>query len=271
MQAAGDRAKVFSRRAAFLGGAKLLLGSTLAARMYYLQVHQADRYSKLAYENRISIRLLPPPRGRIVDRFGTPMAVNEQNFRALVVAELSTDMNATLDALSQIIHVSDHDRQRILREVKRHRKFVPVAVRENLSWDEMAKIQVNAPDLPGVVIDEGLTRYYPYREHGAHVLGYVSSVSEKDLTGDPLLELPGFRIGKAGVERVYDLALRGKGGASKLVVDALGRVQEEYERKDGEPGAAIPLTLDMRLQKFAAERLGEESGSVVVIDRKSVV
>jgi len=264
--ATGDRSKIFTRRAAFLGGAKLFLGLTLAARMYYLQVIQADRYRMLADENRISIRLLPPPRGPIFDRYGTPLAVNEQNFRALVVAELSPDMNLTLDALSQIMPVSDHDRSRILREVKRHRKFVPVAVRENLTWDEMAQIQVNAPDLPGVVIDEGLTRYYPYRNHGAHLLGYVSSVSEEDLTGDPLLELPGFRIGKAGIERVYDMDLRGKGGASKLVVDALGRVQEEHEREEGLPGASVTLSIDMRLQKMAAERLGEESGSVVVLD-----
>ena len=261
-----DRIRLFNRRAAVLGGGQALLISALVGRMYYLQVVEADRYRMLAEENRINLRLLPPPRGRVLDRFGEPLAVNRQNFRVLVVSEQTRDLAATLDALAAVIDLSDYDRERVQKEVRRRRSFVPVTVRENLNWEEMARIQVNAPDLPGVIVDEGLTRHYPQNQTAAHVLGYVSSVDEDDLTGDPLLQLPGFRIGKAGMEQKFDLALRGAGGTSQVEVNALGRVIRELERKEGEAGTDLMLTLDERLQRFAAERLGAESAASVVMD-----
>ncbi len=261
-----ERGKLFTRRAAMLVAGQGGLTLALAGRMHYLQVIEAERYGILADENRISLRLLPPPRGLILDRFGREMAVNRQNFRVLVVREQTPDLMQTLDALSLIIPLSDGDKRRIRREVDRKRAFMPVNVRENLTWEEMAQIQINAPELPGVVIDEGLTRFYPYGDGGAQILGYVSSVSEKELTGEALLELPGFRIGKAGIEKVYDLALRGKGGNSKVEVNAFGRVIRELERKEGTPGVDITLTIDLELQQYAVGRVGEESAAVVVMD-----
>lgn len=261
-----DRIRLFNRRAAVLGGGKALLLSTLVGRMYYLQVIEADRYRMLAEENRINLRLLPPPRGRILDRFGEALAVNRQNFRVLIVSEQARDVVATLDALAEVIELSEYDRERVQSEVRRRRSFVPVTVRENLNWEDMARIQVNAPDLPGVIVDEGLTRHYPQTETAAHLLGYVSSVDEEDLTGDPLLQLPGFRIGKSGMEQKFDLALRGKGGTSQVEVNALGRVIRELERKEGEAGTDLTLTIDERLQSFAANRLGAESAATVVLD-----
>ena len=103
-----------------------------------------------------------------------------------------------------------------MRDVSRNRGFVPVTLRENLDWSEVSRIEVNAPDLPGVMIDVGQSRDYPHGEDLAHVLGYVAAVSPNEQTGDPLLELPGFRIGKAGVERTHDLILRGSSGSSKV-------------------------------------------------------
>jgi penicillin-binding protein 2 len=261
-----ERGKLFTRRTALLAGGQAVLTVALAGRMYYLQVIEAERYGILADENRISMRLLPPPRGLITDRFGREMAVNRQNFRVLVVREQTPDVGQTLDALGMVIPLTDADKRRIRREIERKRAFMPVQVKENLTWEEMAQIQINAPDLPGVVIDEGLTRFYPYAERGAQVLGYVSAVSERDLTGEALLELPGFRIGKAGIEKVYDLALRGKGGNFKVEVNALGRVIRELERKEGTPGVDLTLTIDLELQQFAVDQIGEESAAAVVMD-----
>lgn len=264
-----DRAKMFGRRAAALGLAKLGLFGILAGRMYYLQIVEGSRYATLADENRINIRLLPPPRGRILDRFGNPLADNEINYRALIVAEdtgKAGGMQATLERLARIVDISPKDIQRVLRDSKRRRSFVPIKVVENLTWEEVARIQVNSPDLPGIDIDVGQSRSYPNGETLAHVLGYVAQVSESDLTGDPLLELPGFRIGKAGVEKVHDLALRGAGGTSQVEVNALGRVKRELERKEGEPGAEVHLTIDLELQRYVEQRVGEESAAVVVLD-----
>jgi len=261
-----DRAKLFSRRALMLAGGKATLVGALAARMYYLQVLESDKYKMQAEDNRITTRLLAPPRGLILDRNGIAMAVNQQNYRVMVVAEQTPSLDYTLDALSKIIPIGETERARIHKEARKRRSFVPVSVRENLTWEEVARIEVNSPDLPGIVIDVGQSRYYPLESLGAHILGYVAQVSENDFTGDPLEELPGFRIGKGGVERIYDLALRGRAGTSALEVNSVGRVHRELERKEGEPGLDLRLTLDMRLQQYAAQRLGDESAAVVVMD-----
>lgn len=262
----GDRQKVFTRRAIVTAGGQSVLLSLLAGRLYYLQVVEADRYATLADDNRINLRLLPPPRGRINDRLGRPLAVNRQNYRIVVIAERSRNIEALLDAVARVVAISDADRRRILAEVRRKRKFVPVTVREDLAWDEVARIAVNTPDLPGLAVEEGQSREYLHGQILAHVLGYVAPVSEAELTGDPLLELPGFRIGKSGIEQSADLLLRGTAGRSQVEVNAVGRATRELSREDGQPGADINLTLDLDLQRLASERLGNESGAVVLLD-----
>lgn len=258
--------KLFTRRALLLGAGKLGLASALFARLYYLQVVEADRYAMLADDNRINLRLLPPPRGRIFDRTGERLADNVQNYRVVLVPEQTPDVLATLDALGRLIPVPEHVVRRVLREVRRRRAFVPVTVVENLSWEEMARVEVNAPDLPGIAIDAGRSRFYPYGEKAVHLVGYVAAVSESELGDDPLLELPEFRIGKNGVEKQHDLDMRGKAGSLQVEVNAVGRIVRELARNEGEAGQDIVLTIDMGLQAFAAERFGEESGGAVVLD-----
>ncbi|MDG2285516.1 MAG: penicillin-binding protein 2, partial [Alphaproteobacteria bacterium] len=260
-----SRFKSFSRRVAILGGGKVVLLSILAGRMYQLQVIESDKYKTLADENRINLRLLPPPRGRIIDRYGRPLAINQENYRVTLVAEQVRDIDTMLDTLSGIISLEDYERQRILREVRRRRGFVPVTVRENLNWRDVSRIEVNAPDLPGLSIEVGQSRQYPFSEDFAHVLGYVSAVSEKEVTGDPLLELPGFKIGKNGVERIFDLNLRGKAGNSQVEVNAVGRVIRELSRQEGQPGADLKLTIDRDLQKLTADRLRQEKSAAAVV------
>jgi len=267
------RYKSYARRMALLAGGKLAIFCILGGRLYQLQVLQSHRYQVLADENRINLRLLPPPRGRILDRFGAPIAINRENYRVLLVAENAQDkvgardIEGTLDSLGEIIPLGPNERQRILREVRKRRSFVPVTIRENLDWKEVARIEVNAPELPGVTIDVGQSREYPYANTLSHILGYVAAVSEKDLTGDPLLELPGFHIGKNGIEKIYDLRLRGKAGNSQVEVNAVGRVIRELERHEGQTGDDIRLSIDFGLQEFVTKRLEKEkSAAAVVID-----
>lgn len=259
----GARQKLFTRRAALLFGGKVALASVLFGRMYYLQVVSSDEYAMLAEENRINMRLLPPPRGRIIDRFGVELANNRQNYRVLLVPEQTESVEETLAKLAQIVDINE---RRILRDIARQRRFMPVTVAENLTWEAFSQINVNLPELPGVQPDVGETRFYPYGGEMAHVVGYVSAVSEKELTGDPLLELPGFRIGKNGVEKVQDIRLRGKAGVSRVEVNAYGRVIRELARTDGQPGHDVVLTVDRELQSFITNRLGEQSAGAVVMD-----
>ena len=261
-----DKGKVLIRRSLIMALIKFLLLMVIIARLYYLQVYQADRYKTLADENRISTRLLVPPRGIIFDRNGVTIASNQQNFQALIVAEQAPNVQETLDAFKKIMPLSEAEEVRIKKDLKRNRSFVPIKIRDNLSWEEVSRIQLNAPDLPGIVIDEGLTRYYPFGAGMAHILGYVSSVSDKDVKDDPLLEVPGFKIGKSGIEKYLEKALRGESGNLKLEVNAYGRIMKEIERVDGIPGKDVQLTIDSRLQQKAFELFGEESGAAVLLD-----
>ena len=261
-----DKGKVLIRRSLIMALIKFLLLMVIIARLYYLQVYQADRYKTLADENRISTRLLVPPRGIIFDRNGVTIASNQQNFQALIVAEQAPNVQETLDAFKKIMPLSEAEEERIKKDLKRNRSFVPIKIRDNLSWEEVSRIQLNAPDLPGIVIDEGLTRYYPFGAGMAHILGYVSSVSDKDVKDDPLLEVPGFKIGKSGIEKYLEKALRGESGNLELEVNAYGRIMKEIERVDGIPGKDVQLTIDSRLQQKAFELFGEESGAAVLLD-----
>ncbi len=267
MQAAGSRYKSFTRRAALMGGGQAALMTILAGRLYYLQVVRAEQYRTLADENRISLRLLPPARGRILDRAAIELANNQQNFRVLLVPEHATGgITETLDALSALVPIDNHDRRRILREIKRNRKFVPVTVLENLSWSEFSRVNVRLPNLPGIQPDVGESRHYPLGDAFAHLVGYVGVVSEKEATGEPLLELPGFRVGKSGIEKSRESVLRGSAGNSQVEVNALGRVIKQLDRQEGEQGGDVVLTIDSALQMFTADRIGNESAAAVVLD-----
>ena len=248
-----------------MGGQVALLGG-LAARLYQVQVVEGARYATLAQENRVSARMIAPPRGRMLDRFGTVVAGNKLNWRALLVAEQTNDTAATLDSFARIVPLSDSERARIEREIHRHRRFIPVMVREFLNWDEMAAIEVNAPDLPGIMVDVGTTRMYPLGDQLAHVVGYVAPPNEADVTADPELSLPGIRVGRAGLEKQYDLDLRGRAGAVQLEVNALGRVIRELDRQEGSPGAELGLTIDAQLQQSVVGHLADECASAVVLD-----
>ena len=261
------RYAIFTRRAAVLSGVTSLMFGGLLLRMFHLQVSRSQEFAKLSDENRINVRLLAPPRGRILDRFGVPLATNRQNFRLHIVPEQAgANWEAVLDHVIELVPRVGEDKARILKEIKRNRRFIPVTIAENVTWDEFAAVNIRAPELPGVIPDVGDTRDYPYDQELSHVLGYVAKVAEGDLDGDPLLRLPGFRIGKSGVERTVDLPLRGKAGKSNVEVNAYGREIMELSRHEGTPGDDVLLTLDMDVQTFASRRVEGQSAAVVVLD-----
>ncbi|HDR27086.1 penicillin-binding protein 2 [Rhodovulum sp.] len=258
------------RRALVFGGAQAVLVTALALRMRHLQVTEADTYRMLAEENRINIRLIPPIRGMIYDRAGHVVAENEQNYRIVLVREDAGDIDETLERLIRLVPLDEETIERARRETLRHSPFVPVTVADRLHWDDVARVAVNAPALPGISPEVGLSRHYPLGPDFAHLVGYVGPVSESDLTRldspDPLLRIPRFQIGKTGVEAKYEDRLRGKAGTRRIEVNAAGRVIRELDRIEGQPGSDLQLTVDAGLQNFAQARLGEESAAVVVMD-----
>jgi penicillin-binding protein 2 len=262
------RRSVFTRRLLVLGGVQAAALGLLGMRLHHLQLREGPRYATLADENRLSVRLLAPPRGRILDREGRVVAGNDLNWRAVLTAEQAVDVQATLDTFSRIIPLTDTERARIERELRRHRRFVPVLVREFLSWEEMAAIELNAPDLPGISVDVGAARIFPEAEHLAHVVGYVGPPAEGETAEDPLLMLPGIRVGRTGMERHHDRVLRGRAGTVQLEVNVVGRVIREIDRQEGVPGADVQLSIDAEFQRMVRARC-EVGTSAVVLDARN--
>ena len=170
-----------TRRGALILGLQGALMGGLVWRMRDLQIEAGDEYRMLAEENRINVRLIPPARGEITDRKGRQLAINRQNYRVVLIREEAGDVEAVLDELGRLIEITPRQRSRALREIRSKSAFVPVTVSEHLSWEEFAQINANAPALPGVAPEVGLTRYYPEREMLGHIIGYVARVTEKDL------------------------------------------------------------------------------------------
>ncbi|MDV4145108.1 MULTISPECIES: penicillin-binding protein 2 [Shimia] len=259
-----------TRRALLLGGAQIGFMAMLGLRMRHLQVDQADQYRLLAEENRINIRLLPPTRGEIFDRNGTPLAVNQPSYRITIVREDAGDVDKVIDHLSTLVSLDPVKLERARTEMARSAPFLPVTLADHVSWEEMSRVAVNAPALPGITPEVGLSRRYPIKGDFAHVVGYVGPVSDYDLSKiedpDPLLRIPRFQLGKVGVEAKHEDLLRGKAGTKRVEVNSVGRVMRELDRREGQPGADLQLTLDQTLQSYVQARLGEESAAAIVMD-----
>ena len=260
---------IFTRRALLLMGAQVAALGALGERLYRLQVADGRKYTALAENNRVSRRELAPPRGWILDRFGVSLAGNKVNWRALLLAEQTTDPSATLDRFSAIIPLEEHERARIDRELRHGRKYIPIVVRDFLSWDDMARIEVNAPDLPGILVDVGTTRMYPLGPVMAHVVGYVAPANERDVAAEPDLALPGMRIGRAGIEQFHDPGLRGTAGSVQMEVNSVGRVMRELDRREGVQGETVGLSIDLGLQQAVLARIGDQPAHAVVMDARN--
>lgn len=268
MKQENDLAKTFSRRALFVGGLQLGLLGILGGRLAWLQIVQGNKYQTLANKNRINLKLIAPSRGLISDRNGVLLAKNGRNYRALIVPEQTQDLEKSLSKLQKLISLSQRDIKRIVKQAARNPGFIPLEVKDNLKWDDVAKIEVNLPDLPGLSIDVGELRQYPMAESTAHIVGYVGAVSKADLAaGDPVLSLPGFKIGKTGIEKAYDKSLRGTTGTAEIEVNVSGREIRELSRNAGENGKDLQLTIDIGLQNYLRQRLStEKSAAAVVMD-----
>jgi penicillin-binding protein 2 len=271
-----ERQGVFHRRAFLFGGVAGLGLLALGGRLLQLQVIETGRYKSLSQSNQYNFRMIPPPRGRIIDRNGTELAANRPNFRLLLLKDQTRDPAATLKLASEVVAITPDRQRQLLREIANGPRFVPVSLADDLTWEEFARINVRAPELPGLQPDMGEARVYPFGGAFAHVVGYVSKVTQADLdkagdNPDPLLLHPGFRIGKQGVEKSLDLQLRGRPGGQKVEVDSRGRVVRDDPAGDirPTPGDEVALTLDADIQNRALEVFGEDSGAVVMMDCRS--
>ncbi len=264
-----EKQRLFTRRSVIFGGAQAAVFSALAARLYYLQFIKAEEFATLSENNRIKLQLIAPERGNLLDRNGVSMASNERNYRLFLdYSGLKQSVYAeTIDRLHALLPFSEK-RLKQLRAQKVSSASMPEMLKEHMTWEEVSLIELHAFSLPGAFIDIGQIRYYPLLDRAAHLLGYVGTVSEQEMTGEDesLFRLPDFKIGKNGVEKLLESRLRGTAGIRQLEVNVHGVPIREVGKKESIPGESVHLTIDARLQDYTAEQVKGESAGVVVME-----
>lgn len=260
--------QTFDRRTFVVGSIQGGIGVLLAARMGYIAVAENEKYRMEAESNRVNLSLIPPRRGWILDRNGSPLASNRADFRVDIIPERLTNVDGTVQMLGDLLSFTEIEKQDLRDRLAEKAGFSAVPVASGLDYEKFAAVSVRLPELPGVVPQRGYSRYYPTGPSVGHLLGYVGAASreEYDVEPIPLLITPGFKLGKDGLEKQFEQELRGEAGARRVEVTASGRIVRDLETRDDVQGSAVQLTIDGPLQDYAARRLGLESGSVVVMD-----
>ena len=262
-----EQQQLFTRRSLILGGIQGGLALGLVGRLYVLQVLNSQHYQLLSDKNRIQSLDLLPARGEIFDRSGVLLAGNQTTYRCLINLSKAKEVQNLLEGLKSLIDIDVQTLERVTGQLKKRRKAFALLLKENLSWDELATLELHAPDLTGILIEKNQSRFYPHPQQTAHVVGYVGSVTEKEALANYQLEIPGFKVGKTGLEKHQDDKMRGQPGLKRLEVNASQRVVRVLDTVESIKGQDLHLTLDFPLQKAVGEILQPaESASAVVLD-----
>ena len=259
----------FSRRMLLLGGAQVGVGGLLIGRLGWLAVAQNEKYQLLSESNRVQLIPVPPRRGWIIDRYGKPIAINRASFRVDIIPQQLEKDRDIVPEVAKLLELEPDEVDRIRRELTESRGFRPVQVAENVTYEQYAAVTVRLPDLPGIQATRGFSRYYPEGPAVAHLVGYVGSANAKEYEAEdknPLLLIPGFKVGKQGLEKTLEPYLRGTPGGQRVEVTARGKLVKELDPKPDRSGQTVQLTIDEGLQQYAARRMGDQSGALVAID-----
>jgi penicillin-binding protein 2 len=259
----------FSRRMMLLGGAQAAVGGLLVGRMGWLAIAQNQKYQLLSESNRVQLIPVPPRRGWIIDRNGKPIAINRASFRVDIIPQQLEKDHDVVPELATLLKLDDDAVERIRQELSESRGFRPVSVADNVPYEQYAAVTVRLPDLPGVQATRGYSRYYPDGPAVAHLVGYVGTANAKEYEAEnknPLLIIPGFKIGKQGLEKSLEPYLRGEPGGQRVEITARGKLVKELDPKPDRSGGTVQLTIDQGLQQYAARRMGDQSGALVAID-----
>lgn len=264
-------ASLFKRRAIFTFFCVVSLLGVLLVNLYHLQILSFQDYTTRSNDNRIRVVPIAPSRGLIYDRHGVLLAENQPFYSLEMLPEKVKNTSEMLNQLSSVIPLSDEQIDDVLQSLKGHRRFKPLTIKNRLTEDEVAQFSVNQYRFPGVSVEAGLKRYYPYSSLFTHALGYVGRINRRDqMKLERQNEWKQYAatndIGKQGVERYYESTLHGEPGHLEEEVNNRGRTIRILKSEAPEPGKDIYLTLDLKLQQKATQLLDGRRGSIVAID-----
>ena len=264
-----NKSKTITRRMFIISVVKAGVFIAIISRLFYLQISENLKYRSLSDKNRFREWKIVPERGIIEDYFGNKIAKNTQLFQLHMLPEDVPNIEELFFKLSRIIDFDNKTQNRLIKKIKKRKPWEPIIVSENLNWEDFSKLNLFLHDLQGVKPVVSVTRKYSLEGSSSHLIGYVSSVSEKDLNNSELLRkinVPGLKTGKNGLEKTFNHMMIGSPGIQRYEVNAHGKRIKELELITGERGKNFRTTIDQDIQKFTSELLEKKSGSVCVMD-----
>lgn len=254
----------FNRRLFLVALFQGSLVSALVARLYYLQIYKESFYKILSDKNYLQYKLTEPSRGLIVDRNNKVLASHKINYKVFFDPSITQEKDAIIN-INRLLKIDIQNQSQIKSKKQK------ILIKDNLSWDELSILELNSHKLQGMVIEKGESRLYPYPMLTSHIIGYMSLVTrdekKEEEKKDLLWTIPGFKVGKTGLEKIYNEALQGQAGFQKVAVDAYGKISHRIAEQKSKKGETLHLSIDLNIQSEVAEILKEfRSASATVLN-----
>ena len=270
-----SKGNVFIKRVIIVLIIQIFLIIFLISRLVYLQIINFDDFKDRSENNRIKIDIIPPIRGNILDRNENKLTDNRNSYELILYKNKDFDEKFFIKEIAETLNLGDEKITRIKRQLKNNKNKTTISVLNNLTWEELVKLESNSYKFNNIKIEQGYIREYPYSEQFAHVIGYVSTPNDSDIEKlskkikKEIVMHPNFKIGKNGLESTFNSYLTGKSGYKKTEINAFNIPIKEIEREEAKIGKDIRLTLDMKLQNFIYDRVKNLRAGVVVLDAKT--
>ncbi len=264
-----NKAQLITRRMFVLSTIKTIFFISIISRLFYLQISENIKWRSLSDKNRLREWKITPQRGVIEDYFGSKIAKNTQVFQLHMIPEDVPNLEELFFKLSKLIDFNEKTKRNLLKRLKKRKPWEPIIVSENLSWSEFSRLNLFLHETQGIKPVVALARKYIDDGSSAHIIGYVSDISIKDLESSESLReinVPGLKIGKSGLEKYLNEKIIGKPGLQRFEVNAYGKRIKELKLIQGVVGKDFKTTIDQEVQKFTSELLKDKSGSVCVMD-----
>ncbi len=264
-----NKSKLITRRMFILSSIKIVVFVSIISRLFYLQISENIKWKSLSDKNRLREWKTIPQRGIIQDYFGQKIADNTQVFQLHMIPEDVPNLEELFFRLARIINFTERDKRSIIKRLKKRKPWEPIIISDNLSWAEFSRLNLFLHEIQGIKPVVALARKYLTDNSSAHIIGYVSDTSKKDLENSELLReinSPGLKTGKNGLEKSLNELMIGQPGLQRFEVNAYGKRIKELKLVQGIPGKNFKTTIDLEIQKYASELIKKKSGSICVMD-----
>jgi penicillin-binding protein 2 len=261
-----SKLNMFSRRVFILTIFNGIVLFIFTCRMFFLQIIKARDYKTLSDQNSINVIFIEPERGKILDRNNEELAISKNNYKLVLYKKKDTDINFLFDKLAQTLQWSEVNKQILLKKMQVAQYFRPIVIIDYLPWKDVCKFEEISYEFKGAYINKGLIREYVYNDMFAHVLGYMGVPNDFEIEAHNLSRHKDFKIGKDGVEKIYEKDLIGEFGIKKVEVNAYRAIVRELSEQASKSGTDLKLTIDKNLQEYVAGTIKDEWAAVVVMD-----